>query len=75
MPGLNVTSKMFALSHDAKLLFSCGHWDNSLRVYSIARNKQLAHIVQHRGNLLLLQTSRLIISFSFGHHSRFTLTP
>lgn len=29
-PGLKSTSKLFIVSHDAKLLFSAGHWDNSI---------------------------------------------
>lgn len=66
-PGLKVTSKMFSVSHDAKLVFSCGHWDNSLRVYSIVRSKQVAHIVRHRDivTCLSLDTpSRRLISGS-----------
>jgi len=46
-PGFKVTAKTFVVSHDAKLVFSGGHWDNSLRVYSIAKNKTVAHIVRH----------------------------
>ncbi|KAK7808080.1 hypothetical protein U0070_026517 [Myodes glareolus] len=30
-PGLKITSKLFVVSHDAKLLFSAGHWDNSIQ--------------------------------------------
>ena len=48
-PGLEVNSKLFAVSHDAKHVFSGGHWDNSLRAYSIVRAKQVAHIVRHTG--------------------------
>ena len=46
-PEFKITSKVFMVSHDAKLVFSGGHWDNSLRVYSIAKNKTVAHIVRH----------------------------
>ncbi|KAK2494368.1 hypothetical protein MC885_008980, partial [Smutsia gigantea] len=31
-PGLEITSKLFIVTHDAKLLFSAGHWDNSIQV-------------------------------------------
>ena len=48
-PGLKVTPLLFAVSHDAKLLFSGGHWDNSVRVYSMSKQKVVAHIVQHTG--------------------------
>ena len=48
-PGLKVTPLLFAVSHDAKLLFSGGHWDNSVRVYSMSKQKMVAHIVQHTG--------------------------
>ncbi|XP_013384976.1 neurobeachin-like protein 1 [Lingula anatina] len=46
-PDIRVTSKLFAASHDAKLFFSGGHWDNSLRVYSIDKYKMVGHITRH----------------------------
>ncbi|KAK2190684.1 hypothetical protein NP493_70g05046 [Ridgeia piscesae] len=46
-PGLEVTPSLFAVSHDAKLVFSGGHWDNSVRVYSVNKQKMVAHIVRH----------------------------
>ena len=49
MPGLRLSPKMFAVSHDAKLIFSGGHWDNSLHVYSITKNKTIAYITRHTG--------------------------
>ena len=48
-PKLKITPKLFTVSHDAKLVFTGGHWDNSLRVYSIAKGKTVAHIVRHTG--------------------------
>ena len=48
-PGLKVTPHLFAVSHDAKLVFSGGHWDNSVRVYSLGKQKMVAHIVRHTG--------------------------
>ncbi|KAH0621661.1 hypothetical protein JD844_023204 [Phrynosoma platyrhinos] len=38
-PGLEITPKLFVVSHDAKLLFSGGHWDNSIRVTSLTKGK------------------------------------
>ncbi|KAJ8319878.1 hypothetical protein KUTeg_001465 [Tegillarca granosa] len=46
-PGLKVDSKLFVVSHDAKLLFSGGHWDNSLQVFNLGKNKLVNHIVRH----------------------------
>ena len=42
--------KLFVVSHDAKLLFSGGHWDNSLQVISVSKAKKINHIVRHIGN-------------------------
>ncbi|XP_012936084.1 neurobeachin-like protein 1 [Aplysia californica] len=46
-PGLRVSAKLFVVSHDAKLLFSAGYWDNSLQVYSLGRPKLINHIIRH----------------------------
>ncbi|KAM5229140.1 neurobeachin-like protein 1 isoform 2-T2 [Ctenodactylus gundi] len=46
-PGLEVTSKLFVVSHDAKLLFSAGHWDNSIQVMSLTKGKIISHIIRH----------------------------
>uniref|UniRef100_A0A674HGY2 Neurobeachin-like protein 2 n=1 Tax=Taeniopygia guttata TaxID=59729 RepID=A0A674HGY2_TAEGU len=46
-PGLEITSKLFAVSHDAKLLFSGGHWDNSLRVTSLTKGKLMGQHIRH----------------------------
>ncbi|XP_071791552.1 neurobeachin-like protein 1 [Asterias amurensis] len=46
-PGLKVTPSLFASTHDAKLLLTGGHWDNSLRVYNVAKGKLLSHVVRH----------------------------
>ena len=47
-PGMRVTSQLFVVSHDAKLLFSGGHWDNCFRIYSLAKNKPVASISGHK---------------------------
>ncbi|XP_077792798.1 neurobeachin-like protein 2 [Podarcis muralis] len=46
-PGVEVSSKTLTVSHDGKLLFSGGHWDNSLRVTSLSRGKVVGHINRH----------------------------
>ncbi|KAL8183651.1 UNVERIFIED_CONTAM: hypothetical protein K2H54_048175 [Gekko kuhli] len=46
-PGLEITPKLFVVSHDAKLLFSGGHWDNSIRVASLAKGKLMAQHIRH----------------------------
>ncbi|XP_054827025.1 neurobeachin-like protein 1 [Eublepharis macularius] len=46
-PGLEITPRLFVVSHDAKLLFSGGHWDNSIRVVSLAKGKLIAQHIRH----------------------------
>uniref|UniRef100_A0A670IP21 Neurobeachin-like protein 2 n=1 Tax=Podarcis muralis TaxID=64176 RepID=A0A670IP21_PODMU len=46
-PGLEITPKLFVASHDAKLLFSGGHWDNSIRVMSLTKGKLMAQHIRH----------------------------
>ncbi|UJR10639.1 hypothetical protein I4U23_014834 [Adineta vaga] len=46
-PSLEITSRQFAVSHDAKFVFSGGHWDWSLRVYSLLKSKIITSIIHH----------------------------
>ncbi|XP_053872741.1 LOW QUALITY PROTEIN: neurobeachin-like protein 2 [Malaclemys terrapin pileata] len=46
-PGVEVSSKTLTVSPDGKLLFSGGHWDNSLRVTSLSKGKVIGHITRH----------------------------
>uniref|UniRef100_A0A8D0HDG0 Neurobeachin-like protein 2 n=1 Tax=Sphenodon punctatus TaxID=8508 RepID=A0A8D0HDG0_SPHPU len=46
-PGLEITAKLFVVSHDAKLLFSGGHWDNSIRVTSLSKGKLMGQHIRH----------------------------
>ncbi|KAM4626241.1 neurobeachin-like protein 1 [Discoglossus pictus] len=46
-PGLEVTSKLFVVSHDGKILFSGGHWDNSIRVTSLTKGKVIGQHIRH----------------------------
>ncbi|XP_062950029.1 neurobeachin-like protein 1 isoform X5 [Cynocephalus volans] len=55
-PGLEVTSKLFVVSHDAKLLFSAGHWDNSIQVMSLTKDKIISHNIRHMDIVTCLAT-------------------
>lgn len=46
---MEITPKLFVVSHDAKLLFSGGHWDNSIRVMSLTKGKLVAEHIRHMG--------------------------
>ncbi|XP_009473635.1 PREDICTED: neurobeachin-like protein 2 [Nipponia nippon] len=46
-PGADLCSRTLAVSPDGKLLFSGGHWDNSLCVTSLAKGKVVGHITRH----------------------------
>jgi len=48
-PGADLCSRTLAVSPDGKLLFSGGHWDNSLRVTSLAKGKVVGQITRHIG--------------------------
>lgn len=48
-PGVEVTAALFVVSHDSKLLFSGGHWDNSLRVTSLVKGKTVGQHIRHMG--------------------------
>ncbi|XP_053569691.1 neurobeachin-like protein 2 isoform X2 [Bombina bombina] len=45
--GAELSSTNLVVSHDAKLLFSGGHWDNSLRVTSLSKGKVIGLITRH----------------------------
>uniref|UniRef100_G1P9B6 Neurobeachin like 1 n=1 Tax=Myotis lucifugus TaxID=59463 RepID=G1P9B6_MYOLU len=51
-PGLEITSKLFIVSHDAKLLFSAGHWDNSIQVMSLTKGKIISHNIRHMADIV-----------------------
>ncbi|XP_019491163.1 PREDICTED: neurobeachin-like protein 1 [Hipposideros armiger] len=55
-PGLEITSKLFIVSHDAKLLFSAGHWDNSIQVMSLTKGKIISHNIRHMDIVTCLAT-------------------
>ena len=49
-PNFDIDSHIFVLSNDSKLLFTGAHWDNSLRVFSMSKYKNITQIYQHSGN-------------------------
>ncbi|XP_051283304.1 neurobeachin-like protein 1 isoform X1 [Dicentrarchus labrax] len=55
-PGVEVTSGLFVVSHDGKLLFSGGHWDNSLRVTSLVKGKTVGQHIRHMDIVTCLST-------------------
>nr|XP_033801863.1 neurobeachin-like protein 1 isoform X2 [Geotrypetes seraphini] len=55
-PGLEITTKLFVVSHDGKLLFSAGHWDNSIRVTSVTKGKLIGHHISHMDIVTCLAT-------------------
>lgn len=60
-PGLEITSKLFVVSHDAKLLFSGGHWDNSIRVTSLTKGKLMGQHIRHMGQSLCWEMERVYV--------------
>ncbi|XP_056884546.1 neurobeachin-like protein 1 isoform X3 [Takifugu flavidus] len=55
-PGVEVTAALFVVSHDSKLLFSGGHWDNSLRVTSLVKGKTVGQHIRHMDIVTCLST-------------------
>ncbi|XP_028661999.2 neurobeachin-like protein 1 isoform X1 [Erpetoichthys calabaricus] len=55
-PGLEVSSQLFVVSHDGKLLFSGGHWDNSIRVTSLTRIRLIGQHIRHMDVVTCLAT-------------------
>ncbi|CAF4138084.1 unnamed protein product, partial [Rotaria sp. Silwood2] len=45
--SLEINYHLFAVSHDAKFVFSGGHWDWSLRVYSLVKSKIISSLIHH----------------------------
>lgn len=62
-PGVSISPWLFAVTHDAKLVLSGGHWDNSLCVYSVPRSKTIASIVRHNSRLLAHELTVSMIAF------------
>jgi hypothetical protein len=54
-----VSHGLFILSPNNKLLVTCGHWDNSFRVFSIERSKLLARIEHHEDVVTCMALDRV----------------
>ncbi|XP_058062662.1 neurobeachin-like protein 1 isoform X2 [Anopheles bellator] len=46
-PSITLNSKLFAVSVDAKYIYAGGIWDNSVRVFNMARGKVIASAINH----------------------------
>ncbi len=46
-PGLCLSAKLFVATGDGKHLVGGGHWDNSLRVFSVHKGRYVASVVRH----------------------------
>uniref|UniRef100_A0AAG5CUG9 DUF4704 domain-containing protein n=1 Tax=Anopheles atroparvus TaxID=41427 RepID=A0AAG5CUG9_ANOAO len=46
-PSITLNSKLFAVSVDAKYIYAGGIWDNSVRVFNMARGKVVASAINH----------------------------
>jgi hypothetical protein len=44
----HLSGNLFALLEDTKLLFSCGHWDNAIKVTSVESGRLIQSISHHR---------------------------
>ncbi|XP_028319544.1 neurobeachin-like protein 1 isoform X2 [Gouania willdenowi] len=65
-PGVEVTASLFVVSHDGKLLFSGGHWDNSLRVTSLVKGKTVGQHIRHMDIVTCLSTDHCGIHLMSG---------
>ncbi|MFT7805427.1 neurobeachin-like protein 2 isoform X1 [Arapaima gigas] len=46
-PGVDLGPRVLAVSNDARLLFSGGHWDCSLRITALSKGKLVGRICRH----------------------------
>lgn len=53
-PSIEMNSHLFAVSHDAKYLFTAGHWDYSVKTFSFSKNKYVSSVIRHFGKLYFL---------------------
>ncbi|CAN9498147.1 unnamed protein product [Ophioblennius macclurei] len=65
-PGVEVTAGLFVISHDGKLLFSGGHWDNSIRVTSLVKGKTVGQHIRHMDIVTCLSTDHCGIHLMSG---------
>lgn len=55
-PGLKISSSLFAVNLEGKLLYAGGIWDNSLKVFSIQKGKTVASLSYHTDVITCLAT-------------------
>lgn len=55
-PKLKMTSSLFAVNTDGKLLYAGGIWDGSLKVFSIGKGKTVASCLFHKDVITCLAT-------------------
>ncbi|XP_010219526.1 PREDICTED: LOW QUALITY PROTEIN: neurobeachin-like protein 2, partial [Tinamus guttatus] len=67
-PGADLSCRTLAVSPDGKLLFSGGHWDNSLRVTALAKGKVVGHITRHIGTTASLAATKRLLASSGALH-------
>ncbi|KAJ8252990.1 hypothetical protein GJAV_G00207940 [Gymnothorax javanicus] len=65
-PEVEVTAQLFVVSHDGKLLFSGGHWDNSVRVTSLLKGKTVGQHIRHMDIVTCLATDNCGIHLMSG---------
>lgn len=65
-PGVDISNQVLVVSNDGRLLFSGGHWDNSLRVTQLGKGKLVGRICRHIGEFIL-PFPPLLKSF-YDHH-------
>ena len=66
-PDHEIDARLFILTHDSKLLITAGHWDNSLRVFSLSKYRTIGQIYQHSDIVTCLAvdfTGSLLVSGS-----------
>jgi len=53
----DLDSRVLAVSKDGKVIFSCGHWDNSFKISLVETGKVFQSIVQHKDVVSCLAVS------------------
>ncbi|GAB6029770.1 Neurobeachin-like protein 1 [Chamberlinius hualienensis] len=58
-PDLRLTSSIFAVAFRSKLLYSGGHWDNTIRVFRFSKSKAHMRLSGHKDVVTCLAVDRL----------------
>lgn len=62
-PSIEMNSHLFAVSHDAKHLFTAGHWDYSVKTFSFSKNKYMSSVIRHFGKLISFELPMEYVGF------------